>query len=78
MPFAGRPQAENKPQSAGRKIGLIRVWNDGWIEKGRRFQRVFRKEVGTDQQPSLVGRFESAGIDSRTCSNRSRKMSQMC
>ncbi len=55
MTFPSSSQAQNEPESAGRKIGLIGVWNDGWIEKGSGFQRVFRQEVRSDQLLPLLG-----------------------
>src|SRR6185436_8129248 len=38
MAFTGGAQAENEPQRSGRKIGLIGVRDDGWIEKGSGFE----------------------------------------
>jgi hypothetical protein len=53
----GGAQAEDKTQSAGRKLGLVRVRDDGRIEQGCRFQGEFANEIGTDQQLSLFGNF---------------------
>ena len=55
VPFPGGAQAENKPQSAGWQIGLVRVRNDGWIEQGSGFQGVFGQKIGADQQSPLFG-----------------------
>jgi hypothetical protein len=55
--FPSGAQAENKPQSAGREIRLVRVRNDGWIEQGSGFQGVFGQEIGADQESSLFGHF---------------------
>ena len=55
--FAGGAQAQNEAQRAGRQFRLIGVRNDGGIEQGRRFQRVFGQEIGSDQQPSCFGHF---------------------
>jgi len=57
VPFPGGAQAENKTQSASRQVCLVRVRNDGGVEQGRRLQRVFRQEIGTDQQLSLFRDF---------------------
>jgi hypothetical protein len=53
--FPSGAQAENKPQSAGREISLVRVRNDGWIEQSSGFQGVFGQEIGADQESSLFG-----------------------
>jgi len=53
----GRAQAEDKTQSAERKLGLVRVRDDGRIEQRCRLQGEFADEVGTDQQLSLFGNF---------------------
>jgi len=37
-------QAEDKTQSTGRKVRLVRVWDDGRIEQGCRFQGEFANE----------------------------------
>ena len=55
MSLPGGAQAEDKTQSARRKVGLVRVRHDGRIEKGCRFQREFANEIRTDQQLSLFG-----------------------
>jgi len=55
--FPSGAQAENKPHGAGRKVSLIRVRNDGWIEQGSGFQRVFGEEIGPDQESPLFGHF---------------------
>src|SRR5664279_4683994 len=55
--FPSGAQAENKPQSAGREISLVRVRNDGWIEQGSGFQGVLGQEIGADQESSLFGHF---------------------
>ena len=55
MALPGGAQAEDKTQSARRKVGLVRVRHDGGIEKGSRFQREFANEIRTDQQLSLFG-----------------------
>ena len=57
MSFPGGAQAEDKTQSAGRQVGLIRVRDDGRIEKGCGLQGEFANEIGTDQQLSLFGNF---------------------
>src|SRR5437870_3614612 len=54
--FPSGAQAQNKPERAGRQIGLVKVWNDGWIEEGCGFQGVFRQEIGPDQQSSFLGK----------------------
>jgi hypothetical protein len=51
----GGAQAEDKTESAGRKVRLVRVRDDGRIEQGCRFQGEFANEIRTDQQLSLFG-----------------------
>src|SRR5665647_622015 len=55
--FPSGAQAENKPQSAGREISLVRVRNDGWIEQSSGFQGVFGQEIRADQESSFFGQF---------------------
>jgi hypothetical protein len=55
MPLPGGAQAEDKTQSAGRQVRLVRVRDDRWIEQRCRFQGEFANEIGTDQQLSLFG-----------------------
>lgn len=60
MSFPGGTQAEDKAHGAGWQIGLVRVRNDGRIEYGRGFQRVFGQEVRADQQLPLLGKLSIA------------------
>jgi hypothetical protein len=55
--FPSGAQAEDKTQSSGGKVRLVRVRDDGRIEQGCRFQGEFANEIGTDQQLSLLGNF---------------------
>jgi hypothetical protein len=55
--FPGGAQAEDKTQSAGRQVRLVRVRDDGRIEQGSGFQGEFANEIGADQQLSLFGNF---------------------
>ena len=76
--FSRGAQAENEPQRAGRQIRLVRMRNDGRVEQGCGFQRVFGQEVGADQKPPGFGGSSPGGMPSLTCSKRSRKSFRIC
>jgi hypothetical protein len=57
VPFAGSAQAENEPQRSSFEARLIGMGDHGGIEQRGGFQRVFRQEIGADQEPSWFGNF---------------------
>ena len=62
MPLADRAKAEDEPESAFRRAGLIGMGNDAGIEQCRGFKGIFMEEIGADQlalyqaEPGMVGK----------------------
>ena len=50
VPFAARPQAQDDPLLVTAEVRLIRMCDDARVEQGHRLDRVFAREVGSDQQ----------------------------
>ena len=57
MSLPGGAQAEDKTQSAGRKVRVVRVRDDGRIEQRCRFLGELANKIGTDQELSLIRNF---------------------
>src|ERR1700735_5266317 len=51
----GGAQAEDKTQSAGWQASLVGMRDDGGIEQGSGFERIFGQEIRADEQLSLLG-----------------------
>ena len=49
MPLTDRAQAEDEPQSAFGRAGLIRVGNNAGIEQRRGFKGILVEKIGADQ-----------------------------
>jgi hypothetical protein len=50
MAFTGCPQAHDKAQAAFFQMALIRMGNDGRVEKGGRFNGVLHSKVCSDER----------------------------
>ena len=64
MPFAGGTEAHDNPGVTRGKIRLIGIDNDGWIEKCSRLNRIFHREIRTDQHFLVPGKAVRIGFKS--------------
>ena len=49
MPLADRAKAEDEPEPAFRRAGLVGMGNDAGIEQRRGFKGIFVEKIGADQ-----------------------------